>query len=402
MYNPGMISAVPKTLLVILVRNHRETLRPVVESAIGAGLPVLVVDDGSRDGGLDSVADMPIARHRLPESRGTGAAILSGATLAEKSGYDAILTIEADGRHDPADARRLIETAAQSWPAVVIGVRRNDGTNTPPPLFRRSASEILMRLECGKMLPDGHSSFRLYPIQLLVARRFLSLRRPFEMEAPVRAAWARVPLLFAPVSVRDAPAAEPLSRIARFSEGLRLAALHAALLTRSLLPWPHRRLAAREAEDSLLADILHPIRFFRRLSLEHSGAGELAAAVWVGIFVGSLPIIPFGIAAIVYVNHRLHLNKLAGVAASNVCCFPVVPFLCVEAGHFLLHGRFLSLLSRQALIDEMHLRLWEWLLGALVIGPILGLAGALLTCLAVRSLRARQQEALPAADSVQP
>jgi uncharacterized protein (DUF2062 family) len=124
------------------------------------------------------------------------------------------------------------------------------------------------------------------------------------------------------------------------------------------------------------------------LSREHSGAGELAAAVWVGIFLGALPIIPFGIATIVYVSHRLHLNKLAGVAASNVCCAPFVPLACIEAGHFLRHGNFLFAFDRHVLLDEIHLRLWEWLLGALLIGPILGFAGALLTYIVVRSLRA--------------
>lgn len=141
---------------------------------------------------------------------------------------------------------------------------------------------------------------------------------------------------------------------------------------------------------------LHPVRFFRRLSREHSGAGELAAAVWVGIFLGALPITPFGTAAIVYVSHRLHLNKLAGFAASNVCAPPFVPLACVEVGHFLRHGRFLFAFDRHVLLDEIHLRLWEWLLGALVIGPILGFAGALLTYAVIRALRAnRSPDAQP-------
>ena len=175
-----------------------------------------------------------------------------------------------------------------------------------------------------------------------------------------------------------------------FPDYLRLFCLHVWLVIRSLLPWPHPRSSSREDARPGMMEFLHPIRFFRRLSREHSGAGELAAAVWIGIFLGSLPIIPFGIAAIIYVNHRLHLNKLAGVAASNVCVAPFVPLACVEAGHFLRQGRFLFAFDRHVLLGEIHLRLWEWLLGALVIGPILGFAGALLTYLAVRSLRANR------------
>jgi len=145
-----------------------------------------------------------------------------------------------------------------------------------------------------------------------------------------------------------------------------------------------------------MSEFLHPVRFFRRLSREHTGARELAAAVWVGIFLGALPIIPFGIAAIVFVSHRFHLNKLAGVAASNLCAVPIVPLACVEVGHFIRYGRFLFAFDRHVLLDEIHLRLWEWLLGSLVIGPILGFAGALLTYFVVRSLRAnRSPDAKP-------
>jgi uncharacterized protein (DUF2062 family) len=130
-----------------------------------------------------------------------------------------------------------------------------------------------------------------------------------------------------------------------------------------------------------------PLQFFRLLCREHASAAELAVASWMGIFIGSLPIIPFGIVTIVYVNHKLHLNKLAGVAASNVCVFPFVPFLCVEVGHFFRFGRFWGEFNRQTLVHEIHYRLWEWLLGALVVGPVIGLGGALLTYFLVCYLR---------------
>jgi hypothetical protein len=42
----------PKTLLVLPVHNHAGTLRSVTRKALAEGFPVLVVDDGSTDGGL--------------------------------------------------------------------------------------------------------------------------------------------------------------------------------------------------------------------------------------------------------------------------------------------------------------------------------------------------------------
>lgn len=391
MYNSSMGTPLPNTLLVVPAYNHAGTLRSVAMNGLGEGFPVLVVDDGSTDGGLDTVADLPVVRHRFPSNRGKGAAILAAAELAKASGYDAIVTIDADGQHDPADARRLLETAAAAWPAVAIGARRMEEANAPrSSVFGRDFSNFWVRLECGHALPDSQSGYRVYPVDFLLACRFHSTGFPFEVEVLVRAGWAGLPLLSVPVPVHYPPGVERISHFRPFLDNLRLTCLHAWLVTRSLLPWPHRRLARRGDANPKPHGFLPPAGFFRRLSREHTGAGELAAAVWVGIFLGALPIIPFGIATIVYVSHRLHLNKLAGVAASNVCCAPFVPLACVEAGHFLRHGRFLFAFDRHVLLDEIHLRLWEWLLGALVIGPILGLAGALLTYIVVRSLRANR------------
>jgi uncharacterized protein (DUF2062 family) len=109
--------------------------------------------------------------------------------------------------------------------------------------------------------------------------------------------------------------------------------------------------------------------------------------------VGSLPIVPFGLVTILYVCHRLRLNKLAGTGASNICVFPFVPLLCIEVGHFLLHGNWWTDFTRQGLMSEIHHRLLEWLLGSLVLGPLLGGIFALLVYALVRSLRRKSPSA---------
>jgi glycosyltransferase involved in cell wall biosynthesis len=383
-------AAEPKTLVVIPVYNHVKTLREVAVRVLAQGLPVLVLDDGSTDGSLDSVADLPIGRHRLPVNLGKGGAILAGAQQARSLGYQAILTIDADGQHDPADARLLLDAASSSWPCIVIGARRMETLNVPrSSLFGRDFSNFWVRLECGQTLPDTQSGYRLYPVEFLQSSYFLTRRYTFEIEVLVRGRWAGLPVLSTPVSVYYPPGDERISHFHKFKDNLRLSCLHTYLVTRSLIPWPHLRLF-HEAEEERQPSLFHPSLFFRALTREHSSAAQLAAAVWVGIFLGALPIIPFGIAAIVYACHRLHLNKLAAVGASNICCAPFVPFLCIELGHYLMYGRFWYRFDRHTLLDEIHHRLWEWLLGAMLIGPLLGAAGALLTYMLVCFYRKRR------------
>ncbi|MBS1197779.1 MAG: glycosyl transferase family 2, partial [Proteobacteria bacterium] len=191
----------PKTLLLIPVYNHGSTLRAVVEGCLREGYPVLVVDDGSTDGSLDTVSDLPITRHRLPENRGKGAAIQAGAAVAASLGYEALITLDADGQHDPADAKLLLDAAAPVWPAIVVGARRMDGVNVPSSSrFGMAFSNFWVRLECGKTLPDTQSGYRLYPVSLLM-RSFISRRYTFEIEVLVRGSWAGLPILSTPISV---------------------------------------------------------------------------------------------------------------------------------------------------------------------------------------------------------
>ena len=380
----------PNTLLVIPVYNHCDTLRAVAESALTAGFPVLVVDDGSTDRGLAVLGGLPVERLRLEPNQGKGAAILAGAEHARKAGFEAILTVDADGQHDPAEACALLEAVQGTWPAVVVGTRRMDDDPDVPrsSLFGRSFSNFWVRLECGRSLPDTQSGFRLYPVDLLTPGRFLTRRYTFEVEVLVRAAWAGLPILAVPISVFYAPGTQRVTHFRAFRDNLRLTCLHTWLVTRALLPWPRNGTSPwREGWRAILGALRSPFAFLGHLSREHASPQELGAAVWLGIFVGSLPIIPFGLAAIVYLAHRFHLNKLAAAGASNICVAPFVPLLCIQAGHFMRYGRFWTELNRQTLVGELGLRLWEWLLGAMVVGPVLGLAGGLLTYGLVRGLR---------------
>lgn len=383
----------PTVVLVIPAFNEARKLRTLVERSFDAGFAVLVIDAGGSDGDHEMLAGLPVVWHTLAENRGKGATILEGARMAVELGYDAILVIDGNEALEPADGRLLVEAARADWPAIVVGVRQPVTPVVSDRGYGRRVCDFLIRLESGQRITDSDGWCRLYPVQFLVSRCFLAHGSGFVDEALVRGSWAGLPLLSVPVPFRPHPA---MRGSAPIGDRLRLCLLHSWLLLRSMLPWPHRRIIRRAAHGKPVLDLLHPIRFFRHLSREHNSPAELGAAVCVGIFIGALPIIPFGIVTIIYVNHRLHLNKLAGVGASNLCCAPFVPFLCIEAGHFLRYGRFWSEFNRQTLLHEIHLRLWEWLLGALVVGPLIGLAGAFLTFCLVRTMREKRSGAVPA------
>lgn len=80
---------------------------------------IIVVDDGSRD---DSAAIAVQHGARVishPYSKGNGAAIKSGARVAQG---DILIFMDADGQHQPADITRLLEMLAQNYD-MVVGAR---------------------------------------------------------------------------------------------------------------------------------------------------------------------------------------------------------------------------------------------------------------------------------------
>jgi glycosyltransferase involved in cell wall biosynthesis len=124
-----MSSAARSLTVVMPVLNERATLRRAVKRLLETDLPVplevLVVDDGSTDGCLDTISDLVesnevrVVRH--DRNQGKGAAVRTG--IAEAGG--SILTIlDADLEYDPADYADLLQPMLAGEARVVYGTRQ--------------------------------------------------------------------------------------------------------------------------------------------------------------------------------------------------------------------------------------------------------------------------------------
>jgi glycosyltransferase involved in cell wall biosynthesis len=382
-----MITDSLKILLVIPVYNHGQTLKTVVDKGLASGWPILVIDDGSTDNGPDSLKDLDIQIHRLEPNQGKGAAILAAIAIARNQGYQGIVTVDADNQLDPSETINLVK-ALDSWPQMVIGSRLMDPEKVPgSSLFGRSFSNFWVKVETGIELPDTQSGFRLYPVEQISEIKIKSRRYDFEIESLVRLCWAGIPIKSVDVSV-DYPKGElRKSHFHKFKDNFRLSLLHTRLVLRTLNPWPQKKIKKKETNFTLPQGSLNPLKLLKQLCREHTSTAGLAAAVWIGFFLGALPLLAFHTIAIIFVTHRLHLNKLAAVGASQFCMPPLVPALCIEVGYFLRNGHFLIDATWETLIIQAPQRLFEYFIGSLIIGPVLGAAGAIITYWSVRFLR---------------
>jgi hypothetical protein len=91
-----------------------------------AGLPThpLVIDDGSRDATIAVAREHGADVVSHPVNSGQGAALQTGYLLAERMGVDIVVTIDADGQHDPTEMHRLVEPIVAGTADFVVGSRR--------------------------------------------------------------------------------------------------------------------------------------------------------------------------------------------------------------------------------------------------------------------------------------
>jgi glycosyltransferase involved in cell wall biosynthesis len=382
----GMTKDAIKPLVVIPLYNHAATVRDVAQNSLTLLPDVLVVDDGSSDAGAAVLSGLPLEVVRHPVNRGKGAAILTALDWAAARGFTHLFTLDADGQHDPADLSRFLAAVAARPDAIHVGERDFNTANVPgSSRFGRQFSNFWLRVQTGCKLADVQSGYRAYPVWVLRELELGQAHFSFEVEVLVKAAWAGIQLCDVPVSVHYPPADQRISHFNKLWDNWRLSMLNTRLTLRSALPWPHRRLVGTALQKEKVS-LWHPLRSLRRVLAENATPAELALAVMLGVVLGALPLVGVQTLTILVAAGMLRLNKAVAVAAAQLCMPPLMPALCVELGHFLRHGRWLTEISLQTLGHEAPQRLWEWLLGGLLLGPLAGAATALVVYLTARSL----------------
>lgn len=119
-----------RTLVLVPTYNEAQSIRSII-ARIRTAVPdadVLVLDDASPDG-TGAIADELAAAdpgvrvaHR-PAKAGLGAAYLDGFARAAAEGYEAVVEIDADGSHDPAELPAMLDLLRSTPADLVIGSR---------------------------------------------------------------------------------------------------------------------------------------------------------------------------------------------------------------------------------------------------------------------------------------
>lgn len=168
-----------RALVIVPTYNERDSIGEVARRLFTAArdsVDLLVVDDGSPDGTAGFVKELasesPYEIHVIERShkQGLGTAYVTGFRWGLERGYWAMVEMDADLSHDPADVPRLLDRL-RTGADLAIGSRYVDGGGTENwgPLRRAlsAGGNLYARAWLGYPVMDSTAGFRAYRAEVL-------------------------------------------------------------------------------------------------------------------------------------------------------------------------------------------------------------------------------------------
>jgi glycosyltransferase involved in cell wall biosynthesis len=190
----------PHVACVVPALNAAPALEAVVaglRASLGRTL-VTVIDDGSADETYRVARRCADVVERFPTNKGKGAALRAGFAVALEQHADVVLTIDADGQHDPSFAPALVRALKSA--DIAIGAR--DPQSTAMPRGRRLTNRLsaaVMSRCIGRPVADAQSGFRAIASRVVREVTPRGNRYEFETEFLIVAARRGHCITFVPV-----------------------------------------------------------------------------------------------------------------------------------------------------------------------------------------------------------
>ena len=146
------------------------------------------IDDGSTDGTGETIQKYGFKVIRHERNKGKGAAVKTGFAYALEKGYDAVITMDSDGQHDPALIPQFIDALRDA--DIVLGSRRQFMTPANMPIDRYLVNRItstIISLLAGHLIEDPQNGYRAFRRRVLESLRFQKDRFDFETEVLIKA-----------------------------------------------------------------------------------------------------------------------------------------------------------------------------------------------------------------------
>ncbi|MEA3409345.1 MAG: glycosyltransferase family 2 protein [Candidatus Eisenbacteria bacterium] len=182
-----------RTLVVIPCKNLQSEVGEVVRGVLGLnlGLDVVVINDGSTDGtsAAAEAAGAHVLEHEI--NLGKGAALKTGFEYAVEKQYDAVITMDGDGQHDPSAIPDFLNAVEKCDADIILGTRMHAVGEMPKlRIWTNRTTSRIISLIARQEITDSQSGYRLIRVRVLrdIVESFVTTRYDTESELLIRAA----------------------------------------------------------------------------------------------------------------------------------------------------------------------------------------------------------------------
>ena len=190
--------------ILIPAYNAQETLGSVLKKIEPLKMDTLVVNDGSSDETkrVASENGAQLLEHSL--NLGKGAALQTGFQYILQKDYQVVITLDADGQHDPSEIPSLLKIFQIVKPDILIASRAAEfGKMTFLRRFwNRLGVKAVARL-CHSDITDSQSGFRLIRTKVLKEVDFSTSRFETELELLIKACQKGFSVLSVPINTQQ-------------------------------------------------------------------------------------------------------------------------------------------------------------------------------------------------------
>lgn len=185
--------------MLIPAYNEAGRIGEVIRRSREQGFKILVSDDGSTDGTAAIAESFGAQVLRADKNEGKGASMRKGLAELLKSDFTAVILMDSDGQHDPADLRAFVG-ALEAGADLVIGNRmdRPEGMPWIRRVTNRVMSGVLSRL-AGQRIPDSQCGYRAMTRETAQVLALRSDRFEVESEMILEASKRNFKILSVPV-----------------------------------------------------------------------------------------------------------------------------------------------------------------------------------------------------------
>ena len=150
--------------IFIYASDNGATVRQVVEGCLTYCSHVLVIEDGSQDDTLDKIKDLPILVVQNPYLVGKDESLIRGFSLLQHDNPKAIITLDANGQHNPDDLPRFIQAMKLKPNDLILGARILDHQGrSVHRQFKSYMQDFFVSWAAGQKMIDTQTGFRLLP-----------------------------------------------------------------------------------------------------------------------------------------------------------------------------------------------------------------------------------------------